>query len=125
VDLAVLDLHSGSATLYKWGAGASYLLRGGQLQKIGTAGAPPGVSQQARESEYRLSLGEEAVLILLSDGAGTEGLARPQWPESDLSAGELAAAILAEGVHRGDDATVAVIRLRSLCPDTPYHIATA
>ena len=59
------------------------------------------------------------MLILLSDGAGAEGLARPQWPQADLAAGELAASILAEGVHRGDDATVAVIRLISLCPDTP------
>ena len=125
VDLVQLDLRSGSAALYKWGAGASYLLHGGQLQKIGTAGAPPGLSQQARESEYRLSLGGEDMLILLSDGAGAEGLARPQWPGTGLSAGELAASILAEGVHRGDDATVAVIKLRSLCPDTPYHIATA
>jgi hypothetical protein len=31
---------------------------------------------------------------------------------------------LADGVHRGDDATVAVIRLCPLCPDTPYHIVT-
>ena len=119
VDLVKLDLCTGKATVYKWGAGISYLLHAGQLKKIGTAGAPPGLSQQARESEYRLSLGGEDVLILLSDGAGAEGLARPQWKAPNLAAGELAASILEGGVHRGDDATVAVIRLIPLCPDTP------
>ena len=119
VDLVQLDLCSAAVTLYKWGAGASYLLHSGQLKKIGTAGPPPGLSQQARHGEYRLSLGGEDVLILLSDGAGAEGLARPQWDLANPAAGELAASILANGVHREDDATVAVIRLIALCPDTP------
>lgn len=125
VDLVQLDLATGKAVIYKWGAGASYLLHAGQIQKIGTAGPPPGLSQQARESEYRLSLGGKDVLILLSDGTGAEGLARPQWSASHLSAGELAASILEASAQEEDDATVAVIRLIPLCPDTPYHIVTA
>ena len=124
VDLVKLDLYNAQAVLYKWGAGVSYVLHREQLKKIGTAEPPPGVSQQVRESVYRLSLGGEETLILLSDGAGAEGLARPRWAQSRMPAGELAAAILADGVPRGDDATAAVIRLRSLNPDTPYHIAT-
>lgn len=119
VELVKMDLCSAKVSLYKWGAGVSYLLRAGQLKKIGTAGPPPGVSQQARESEDRLSLGGEDALILLSDGAGAEGLARPQWTAPDPAAGELAASILEHGVPRGDDATVAVIRLIPLRTDTP------
>lgn len=119
VELVKMDLCSAMVSVYKWGAGVSYLLRAGQLKKIGTAGPPPGVSQQARESEDRLSLGGEDALILLSDGAGAEGLARPQWTAPDPAAGELAASILEHGVPRGDDATVAVIRLIPLRTDTP------
>lgn len=119
VDLVKMDLCSGKVSLYKWGACASYLLSAGQLQKIGTAGPPPGLSQQARESENRLSLGGEDMLILLSDGAGAEGLARSECSADNLAAGEIAASILANGVQRGDDATVAVIRLIPLRTNTP------
>lgn len=116
VELVRLDLRAGTAVIYKWGAAASYLLRAGQLKKIGTAGPPPGLSQQARETKQRLSLGGEDVLILLSDGVGTEGLAQPQWTAPEKSAGEMACSILEHSAARGDDATVMVIRL---CPDTP------
>ena len=119
VDLVSIDLCTGRASLYKWGSGASYLLREGELKKIGTAGPPPGTSQQARFGEDRLSLGEEEVLILLSDGAGTEGFARPQWYCPEHSAGEMAAMLLEQSLHRGDDATVAVVRLIPLNPDIP------
>lgn len=119
VDLVRLDLRAGTAVIYKWGAAASYLLRAGQLKKIGTAGPPPGLSQQARELKQRLSLGGEDVLILLSDGVGTEGLAQPQWTAPEKSAGEMACSILEHSAAREDDATVMVIRLVPLCPDTP------
>lgn len=111
VDLLEVDLRSGRGTLYKWGAGVSYLSVAGQLRKIGTATPPPGLSQQTRESVERLSLGGEEVLIMLSDGAGAEGLVRQGWSASELSAGEIASAVLEQGVQRGDDATVAVVRL--------------
>ena len=55
VDLVQLRLDTGRGLLYKWGAAPSYLLRGGQVKKIGTAGPPPGLSQQARETVDRLS----------------------------------------------------------------------
>lgn len=113
-DLLELDLRTGKAALYKWGAAVSYQIIGGQLRRIGTAGAPPGLSQQARESVDRLSLGGGEALIMLSDGAGAEGLVRSQWTAPNLSAGEMAAAILEQGVQRGDDATVAVVRLQPL-----------
>ena len=113
VDLVRLQLDTGKGTLYKWGAASSYLLKNGQLRKIGTASPPPGLSHQSRETVDRLSLGGGEVLILLSDGAGEDMLLRTPWTAPEPSPGALAAAILEQGALEGDDATVAVIRLRS------------
>ena len=113
VDLVRLQLDTGRGTLYKWGAASSYLLKNGQLRKIGTAGPPPGLSQQARETVDRLSLGGGEVLILLSDGAGEDTLLRTSWTAPEPSPGGLAAAIVEQGAKDGDDATVAVVRLKS------------
>lgn len=110
VDLLEVDLVTGRGCIYKWGSSVSYLLRQGQLIKIGTAGPPPGLSQQARESVDRLSLGGGEVLIMLSDGA--KCLWHPKWTASQLSPGEMAAGILESAGPAEDDATVAVIRLR-------------
>ena len=113
VDLVRLQLDTGLGTIYKWGAASSYLLKNGQLRKIGTAGPPPGLSQQARETVDRLSLGGGEVLILLSDGAGEDTLLRTSWTAPEPSPGGLAAAIVEQGAKDGDDATVAVVRLKS------------
>lgn len=111
VDLLRIQLDTGRSTLYKWGASSSYLLKNGQLRKIGTAGPPPGLSVNARETVDRLSLGGGEVLILLSDGAGEDTLLRTAWTAPVPSPGELAAAIVEQGAQEGDDATVAVVRL--------------
>lgn len=111
VDLLEADLCTGRAVIYKWGASASYLCREGQLRKIGTAGPPPGLSQQARYEEERLSLGGGEVLIMLSDGAGEEALLDHALTQLDVPAGEIAVQILARGDRRCDDATVVVVRL--------------
>lgn len=113
VDLVRIQLDTGRGTIYKWGAAASYLLKNGQLRKIGTAGPPPGLSQQARETVDRLSLGGGEVLILLSDGAGEDILLRSTWTAPEPSPGEMAAAIVEHGAADGDDATVAVVRLKT------------
>ena len=112
VDLVRIQLDTGRGTLYKWGAAPSYLLKNGQLRKIGTAGPPPGLSQQARETVDRLSLGGGEVLILLSDGAGEDTLLRTRVSAPTPPPGELAAAIVEQGAQEGDDATVAVVQLR-------------
>ncbi len=111
VDLVRLQLDTGRGTVYKWGAAPSYLLKEGQLRKIGTAGPPPGLSGQDREMVDRLSLGGGEVLILLSDGAGVDNLLRGGWTAPMPPPGELAAAIVEHGAQEGDDATVAVVRL--------------
>ncbi len=112
VDLAELGLDTGKATLYKWGAAASWLIGRGVVEKIGTAGPPPGLSvTDGRETVERLSLRRGETLVLLSDGVDGEEVRRCL-ENSDALPGEMAAMVLDRG--RGeetDDASAIVIRL--------------
>lgn len=114
LDLAELRLDTGKATIYKWGAAPSFVISRGEPIKIGTASPPPGLSvTDGRETVERLSLRRGETLVLLSDGAGGEDSMRRLWMADDLPAGELAAKILQSSqAVCGDDATVAVVRLR-------------
>ena len=68
----------------------------------------------AREKVEKLSLRRGQTLVMLSDGAGGEEILRECWVCAGEPAGELAARILESGgAVSGDDATVAVVRLRS------------
>ena len=115
MDLAEVDLSSGNATLYKWGAAPSWLLKGRKAEKIGTATPPPGLSVEgARELSVKLSLRRGEVLILLSDGVEAgETLSRMEHFR-DAPPGELAQAILVAGCSGEDDATVAAVCLQQL-----------
>lgn len=120
VDLAELQLDTGKATLYKWGAPPSYLISGADTIKVGTVTPPPGLSvTEGREMTERLSLRRGQTLVLLSDGAGGEDAVRRVWQEGSLPSGELAAKILSSVQDYGaDDATVAVVRLHPVSVST-------
>ena len=113
LDLAEIRLDSGRVALYKWGAAPSWILRKTGAEKIGTATPPPGISvSEGRELVVRLSLGRGEALILLSDGVEAGDVLRRKGMAPDAPPGELAEKLLEVG--RGeDDATAAVIRLRS------------
>ena len=114
MDLAEIHLDSGRATLYKWGAAPSWLLRSTGAEKIGTATPPPGLSvTEGRETVERLSLRRGEMLILVSDGVGVEDALGRIRGFSALPPGEAAARLLQfGGENREDDATVAAVRLR-------------
>ena len=114
VDMAEVDLQTGLAKVYKWGAAPSWILRRSGAEKIGTATPPPGISvEETREAVVKLSLRRGEVLILLSDGVDGEGVLRQSRLSPDAPPGELAAEILEmAGGGAEDDATAAVIRLR-------------
>lgn len=113
VDLAEIQLDTGRSVLYKWGAAPSYLVSRIGAEKIGTAGAPPGLSvTDYQETAQRLSLRRGETLVLVSDGVGEEDALRCCLESVGLSAGELATKILTCGFLGGeDDATVALVRL--------------
>ena len=112
-DLAELQLDTGKAVLYKWGAAPSYLLRGGGAEKIGTAGPPPGLSvRDGRETVERLSLRRGETLVLVSDGVDGEAVRRRAGAAAAQPVGETAAAIVKMGRGEGgDDATAVAVRL--------------
>ncbi|MEA4965135.1 MAG: SpoIIE family protein phosphatase [Oscillospiraceae bacterium] len=112
VDLLQIDLAAGDLRLWKWGSAPSYLKRGNQVQKIGTALPPPGLEGTGRAEQFELSLGEGEMLILLSDGAE-----RPETEERIRSFGgrspkELATGILKDGEEGEDDRTAVVLKLQ-------------
>ena len=113
VDLAELQLDSGEAALYKWGAAPSYLVSKTGAERIGTAGPPPGLSvTDCQESCYRLSLRRGQTLFMVSDGVGEEEALRCCIGGADLPPGELAARLLTGSQLSGeDDATVVTVRL--------------
>ena len=113
-DLAELHLDTGKATLYKWGAPPSWVLRRTGTEKIGTAGPPPGLSVgEDRERVERLSLRRGETLILCSDGINGEELFRHCQESPGRPFGTLANELLeAAGSVKSDDATVAAVRLR-------------
>ena len=113
IDLVRIELQTGNAELYKWGAAPSYLLQKRTIEKIGTAGPPPGLSvTDAYETAEKLSLRRGQTLVLLSDGIDGEAAMRRCDDLASLPTGELAARILQYGRSEGlDDATAAVIRL--------------
>ena len=113
IDLAEIRLDTGRATIYKWGAAPSLLLSDGLVDKIGTAGPPPGLSvTDGRETVERLSLRRGEMLVLLSDGVDAEAVRRGIALHSQQPPEELAAKILEQGTRNcDDDATVVAIRL--------------
>lgn len=110
VDLLEFDPATGQSRLHKWGAGPSLLLKNGQFTLIGTAGPPPGLSQQTRHWVGRLSLGEGDTLILLSDG-----LDLPAAVPAEMEPERLARWVMERAKRGKDDATVAAVR-SEVCP---------
>lgn len=113
VDMLEIQLETGKATIYKWGAAPSYLVCGIGAEKIGVAGPPPGLSvTDAREMSYRISLRRGEILLLVSDGVGEEEALHCCLKMTGASPGELARSLLECGRLSGeDDATVVTVRL--------------
>lgn len=115
VDLVELELDTGRATIYKWGAAPSYLVTRLGADKIGVASPPPGLSvTENHEVVEKVSLRRGELLVLVSDGLGQEEVLRTCQNMAGSAPGELGAALLA-GSRLGatDDATVVLIRLDS------------
>ena len=113
VELLEVQLDTGKATLYKWGAAPSYLISGYGAEKIGIASPPPGLCvADSRETVYRLSLRRGERLVLVSDGVGEEGALHCLSQRAGRPAAELAEALLQSYRLGGDDdATVVFVTL--------------
>lgn len=112
VDLLELELDTGKASLYKWGAAPSYLVTHFGADRVGCATPPPGLSvTDTREAVERFSLRRGELLVMVSDGLEQDAVLRCCQSMAGTSPGELGPALLAGNVRGEDDATVAIIRL--------------
>ena len=112
VDMAELELDTGKATLYKWGAAPSYLMTQYGADKLGSVTPPPGLSvSEAQEQVEKVYLRRGEMLIMVSDGLDQDAVLRCCQSMAGASPGELGPTLLAGYGYGGDDATVAVIRL--------------
>ena len=120
LDLLWLDLRSGDARLYKWGAAPSYLLRASAVEEIGTAAPPPGLTAARRTPEQcELSLREGETLVMVSDGAYGEETAQRLRAFAQGSVRDLAACLIAQDeADAEDDRTAVVIRLKQVTGDS-------
>lgn len=121
VDLFLLDLWTGKASLDKLGAAGSYLMQEEGLSLLSGDALPLGILENVESGENLLHLHQGDALVLLSDGvedAYESRLALETTIREALTlsgAQEAAQAILhgaqAEGVEAADDQTVLVLRL--------------
>ena len=113
VDLLELQLDTGKAALYKWGAAPSYLLTDTAVQKIGVSGPPPGLSvTDETEMVEKFSLRKDQILLLVSDGVPEETAMRCCMENKTEEPEELAKKVLSCTLTSGqDDATVIAVAL--------------
>ena len=116
VDLLAVQDATGQATLYKYGAAASYVKRGGSVKRIAAAGLPAALAEPREDPEITaLTLGEGSVAVMVSDGVIAQG---DEWLQNLLAGWDggpvhrLTARILAEADRHGgreDDCAVLVV----------------
>lgn len=126
VDLLVLDLFSGTGTLYKLGSAPSYLKQGGTVKSLRAKGFPAGLTPEdggvSRRDVFSVRLGPGDCLILLTDGVLEDGNEDPagdgdRWLREMLmgfeggSPAALAEVIVAHGDSAEDDKTALVLRV--------------
>ena len=113
MDLTEIQLSSGRVNLYKWGAVPSYLMTAVGVEKIGTAGPPPGLSvTDYQERTERLTLRRGQYLVMVSDGIGESEALRCCTDSLGKTPGEIGVALITAAEESGqDDATAVVISL--------------
>ena len=113
VDLLRTDLMSGRTDLYKWGSAPSFFRNGTDVQILGTAAPPPGVSisREQGPEQYHFPLKDGQLLVLVSDGAAGPRTGELIAAYEGTSPRELAALLIAETPPE-DDMTAVVLSLR-------------
>ena len=112
VDLLRINLTSGDAILYKWGAAPSYLKRSRGLRLLGGATPPPGIDRTPTIEQIHLSLEYGGVLVLASDGLGGKQTQKRLELCGSLLPQDVAASLFAGRTELSDDCTAVAIRLR-------------
>ena len=121
IDLCELFLDTGKAVLYKWGAVPSYLVSRFGVEKLGTAGPPPGISvTDHQQFSFAVSMRRGETLVMVSDGIPESDALRCCTDGVENTPALLAARLLSTSRLTGqDDATAVLIRLEATAPHTP------
>ncbi len=117
VDLLQLDLHSGIGNIYKWGASPSYWREGNRISVVGKATPPPGIGVEdlSVPERFKVSMRNNQLLVMISDGAYGEETESTIAAYSGASTKELAALLIA-AMQPEDDMTAIVVSLELRMP---------
>lgn len=120
VDLMCVDLFSGEASFYKYGAAPSYVKSGGVIRKIRSISFAAGLKYEAGKTpdQMRMRLRPGSVAVIASDGVVSDG--KDLWlrellekaDDSDMK--ELASKVVQSAVReygRNDDMTALAIKV--------------
>ena len=122
VDLLRINLTSGDAILYKWGAAPSYLKRSRGLRLLGGTNLPPGLDRNGHMETIRLSLDHGGVLVLVTDGLGGKETQKRLDSCGSLIPQDVAASLFAGRAALTDDCTAVAIRLRRAAVREPVPV---
>lgn len=120
VDVLSVDLYTGRARLYKAGGAPSFLIRAGEVTRLGGESLPIGGYGRVTGRTESLELCEGDKLLLVSDGVtapGEDALEALLAHKTRLSAQELCEAVVAavsDPKGRPDDVTAACLELRPI-----------
>lgn len=120
VDLMCIDLFTGEASFYKYGAAPSYVRSGGVIRKIRSSSFAPGLESDAGKSPdvMRVRLKPGSVAVIASDGIVSDG--KDLWLRKLLSESDgedmkaLAGQVVRSAVQeygRNDDMTALAIKM--------------
>lgn len=120
LDVAVIDTFSGRLDLYKAGAASTLLCSGRRVSRLERTSLPLGILTDVHFEHCADWLADGDVLLMLSDGALSDGLApievllrdRPAEDTMQALAERIAAAARAAAVDHPDDITVIAARLK-------------
>ena len=121
LDVAAVDTHTGRLELYKAGGAATLLRSGTRVSRLEQTGLPLGILPKVRFEHSKDTLSEGDVLLMVSDGALSGGMAAveellqnhpAEGSMQALAQAVVDAAVAAAGDHP-DDVTAVALRL---CP---------
>lgn len=111
IDLLRVNLTSGDAILYKWGASASYLKRHRGVRILGGGGLPPGIGADEPMEKLHFSLDHGCVVVMLSDGFGEKESLRRLESCTSICPRDVVASLFVGRDAPEDDCTAAALRL--------------
>ena len=121
LDLLMLDLNSGQADFYKAGGAVSVVQKSGRTAVVERSSLPLGIVRETSFSHTGVSLRAGDTVLILSDGAGAlspDYFKGVLYQQREADAKTLCDTVLADALARapagkGDDITVACIKIRN------------